>query len=56
MGNWEVKSLNKDDFDMDWVAIKEHLITSSKIINDKEVVFIKITKSLFYQMKFNGIG
>ena len=45
--------VDKDDFDMDWEAIEERLITSSKIINDEEV-FMNIMKSLFYQLKVNN--
>ena len=57
MQDWIVKKenlLDKDDFDMDWEAIEELLIISSKIITDEEVFFMKITKSIFYQIKVNG--
>ena len=42
MHNWVIEKknlLDKDDFDMDLKVIKELLITSSKIINDEEVIF-----------------
>ena len=42
MQDWVVEEenlLDKDDFDMDWEAIKELLIISSKIITDKEVFY-----------------
>ena len=35
----EKNFLDNDDFDMDWKTIGETLITSSKIINDEEIVF-----------------
>ena len=38
MQDWVVEEenlLDKDDFDMDWEAIEESLITSLKIINEK---------------------
>ena len=57
MQDWivvEEKLLDKNDFDTDWKVIKKPLIIFSKIINDEEIVFMKITKPLFYQMKFNG--
>ena len=58
MQDWIVVEENlydKNDFDMVWKVIKEPLIIISKIINDEEIVFMKITKPLFYQMKVNGI-
>ena len=57
MQDWivvEENLLDKNDFDMDRKVIKKPLIIFSKIINDEEIVFMKITKPLFYQMKFNG--
>ena len=57
MQDWivvEENLLDKNDFDMNWKVIKEPLIIFSKIINDEEIIFMKITKPLFYQMKFNG--
>ena len=39
MKDWVVEEenlFNKDDFDMDWEAIEEHLSTSLKIIDDEE--------------------
>ena len=50
MQDWVVEEenlLDKDDFDMDWEAIEESLITSLKIINNEEIFFMNITKSLF---------
>ena len=39
-----------------WIEklLKSTLLFFLKIINDEEIVFMKITKPLFYQMKFNG--
>ena len=44
MQDWiaeEENLLDTDDFDMDWETVEEPLITSSKIVDDKEVVFDK---------------
>ena len=52
--NWITEKenfLDKDNFDMNWEVDEEFLITFSKIINDEEVIFEKITKLLFHQMK-----
>ena len=59
MQDWivvEENLLDKNDFDMDWKVIKEPLIIFSKIINDEEIIFMKITKSLFYQIKVSVNG
>lgn len=42
MQDWvaeEEDLLDNDDFDMDWEAVEEPLITSSKNVDDEEVVF-----------------
>ena len=42
MQDWiaeEENFLDKYDFDMDWETVEELLITSSKIVDDEEVVF-----------------
>ena len=42
MQDWiaeEENLLDTDDFDMNWETVEEPLITSSKIVDDEEVVF-----------------